>query len=406
MLDSRLSLRLSNWGGAGDDSEFYRTAQKIYKEFETIHRVRLRIEGTPNPQDYITKLLLDFVSGSMPDVVTLDASSAAALIQNKALMDISPLVSQDSAFDISDFNPNVVKINQVGDSIFAIPIDYTPMVTYCNAKLFRESGVPLPRENWTFDEFLDIAKRLTIDGQYGFEFSNWMPGWVMFLWNNGADVLAPDGSRTQGFLTSKNAIESVQFLADLILKHKVAPNLSQVASTGVDYFATGKAAMKISGHWNLLTMSASKDVSMDDVVVTTMPTNVEVSHTVMYEAGCAIGVNCKHPELAWKYIKYFTSYEVQKLYNSSGVAVSARNDIVSEKLKANSSQGKRSEERLRLFLRATENARPPWGSRIEGYDRVEDHCQKALDAVLKNDVAVETALQRASHDIDKELAER
>ena len=108
------------------------------------------------------------------------------------------------------------------------------MVLYCNAKLFREAGVPLPAGKWSFAEFLDKAKALTKGDQFGFEFTNWMPGWVMFLWNNGGDVLDPEGAKTKGFLTSGPSVEAVQFLADLVSVHKVAPNLSQAAATGVD----------------------------------------------------------------------------------------------------------------------------------------------------------------------------
>lgn len=420
--DSRQTLRIANWGAAGDDSEFYRLVQQIFRDFESEFGVRLRIEGTPGSQEYVSKLLLDHISGTMPDVVTLDASSSAAFIDHGALLDLSSFIEKDSDFDLGDFYPNVVEIASrprgkgLNDAVFAVPTDFTPMVMYLNKRLIHN----VPIGSWSFDDFLRIAIDSTRDGVYGFDFSNWMPGWVMFLWNNGSDVLSPDGSRATGFFDSPMSVEAVQFLADLVLKHKVAPDLSQAAATGVDFFATGRAAMKVSGHWYLVGLPSSKDIDMVDVVINELPTNLDKSITVMYEAGNAIGARCKHPELAWKFLKYFSSEQVQHRYNRSGIAICARKDVSKARFSASQmllglsdTESNRAEslhraqsDRNRAFERIVPTARPPWGATVLGYDRVEDHGQKALDAVLKNGVSVKEALSQAAHDIDLELSKR
>jgi multiple sugar transport system substrate-binding protein len=235
----------------------------------------------------------------------------------------------------------------------------------------------------------------------------------MFLWNNDADVLAPDGSQASGFLDSPKSVETVQFLSDLVLKHKASPDLSQAAAAGADLFATGQAAMKVVGHWYLITLKASKDVDMRDIAVVELPTNLEKSVTVMYEAGNAIGAKCRHPELAWEFLKYFSSFSVQNQYNSSGIAVSARNDVEAGKVAKYklASRALSPEERSDLLLNESfqnivPSARPPWGATVEGYDRVETIGQKALDAILKNGVAVQTALTQAAQEIDLEFSRR
>lgn len=407
--DSRIPLRLANWGGAGDDSDFYKLVQQVYADFERQNTtVRLRVEGTPGANEYVSKLLLDHVSRSMPDLVTLDASSAAVFIDNGTLLDLTPYIERDS-FDLSAFYPNVVNVARRDGALYALPTDFTPMVMYVNRRMVEQAGAQLPRGKWSFDEFIALAKATTRPGQYGFEFTNWMPGWVMFPWNNGSDVLSPDGTRATGFLDSEKSIEAVQFLADLVQKHHVAPSLSQAASLGVDLFATGKAAMKVVGHWNMVTLKASKDIDVNDVEIVELPTQLDKSVTVMYEAGTAIGKTCRHPDLAWEYLKYFTSRAVQAPYNATGIAVSARRDVEESKLRALADPDPSRRHLAHLserFQQIVPSARAPWGSKVEGYDRVEVIGQQAMDAILKNGVAVKTALQEAARQIDAEFAKR
>ena len=189
-------LRISNWSGAGDDNEFERTVQGIYEEFERRHPgVDIRVEGIPD--GYVPKVILSFVAGTEPDVMLLDASSAAMFIDNGVLEDLTPMIEADSDFDLDDYFPNVVDIARRGSSVFAVPNDFTPMVVYYNNRLFDEARVPYPKPGWTFDDFRRTSKALTNDGQYGFSFANWMPGWIMWLWNNGGDAIDPNASRAR-----------------------------------------------------------------------------------------------------------------------------------------------------------------------------------------------------------------
>lgn len=398
-------LRVANWGGAGDDSEFRTTTRELLREFEEANPgVKVQVEGIPGSQEYVSKLLLSFIAGAEPDIITLDASSAAVFIDNKVLADLTPLIAADPTFQLDDYYPNVVDIARREQALYAIPSDFTPMVMYYNKRLFDEAGVPYPQPGWTYADFLNKAKRLTGGDRYGFKFSNWMPGWIMWLWNNGGDVLTPDGKRAQGAFDSAECIEAVTFLSDLIEKHRVAPNLSAAAAMGVDLFTTGRAAMEVSGHWALVGYSVAPKgpdgqplLRLEDVGVVELPSQTGKSVTVMYEAGYAIGRNCDKKELAWKFIKHMTSRDAQTRLNKTGIAVSARKDV---------SQARATDPRERVFLDIVPSARAPWGSRVEGYDFVETTGQKMMDAVLQSGVSPAEALRTAARRIDEDFARR
>jgi multiple sugar transport system substrate-binding protein len=401
----KIVLRVSNWGGAGDDSEYDQLVQRFYDEFERENPdIDLRIEGIPG--EYVPKMMLNFVAGTEPDVMTVDASSAAIFINNGVLADLTPIAEKDPTFKLSDYFPNVLDIGRRDGKLYTIPGDFTPMVMYYNRRLFDEAGVPYPKPGWTFDDFLRTAKALTKPDkdQYGFVFSNWMPGWVMWLWNNDGQALSPDGKRASGFLDSARNVETVSYLRDLINVHKVSPSLSAIAAQGVDPFANGQAAMTVSGHWAMVSYrNAPKDkdgkpkIDWRDLGVVEMPTRVGRSHTVMYEAGYGITRRSKHKEAAWKFIKMWTGYRLQSKYNASGIAVCARKDVATERA---------TDPVEKEFLRIVPTARPPAGAQVEGYEIVEKYGQNALDAILKNGKDVATALGEAAKRIDTEFAKR
>lgn len=400
----KIVLRISNWSGAGDDSEFEQTIKGIYEEFERRNPgVEVRVEGIPD--GYVSKVILSFVAGTEPDVMLLDASSAAIFIDNGVLADLTPMITEDDAFDLNDFFPNVVDIARRGTSLYAIPNDFTPMVMYYNKRLFDKSRVPYPNPGWTFEDFRRTAKSLTIPGeQYGFSFANWMPGWIMWLWNNGGDAIDPAVPRASGVLDSPQNVETLKFLRDVIKLDRSAPSLGEAASTGVDLFANGQAAMTVSGHWALIGYANAPKgpdgkpaITWADLGVVEMPSQTGKSATVMYESGYAIGRNSKNKQLAWEFIKFFTSYEVQRKYNASGIAVCARKDVARERATdALESQ----------FLPIIASARPPHGASVEGYEIVEKVGKNALDSILNNDVPVREALEKAAKRIDQEFAKR
>jgi multiple sugar transport system substrate-binding protein len=404
-------VRISNWGGAGEDSEYDRLANSFYERFEKDNPgVDVRVEGIPG--EYVHKMLLNFVAGAQPDVMVLDASSAAVFIENGLLADLTPFIQGDPDFKMSDYFPNVADIARRGEKLYAIPGDFTPMVMYYNKRLFDQAGVPHPKPGWSFQEFLELAKKLTIhDGsgraatQYGFYFPNWMPSWIMWLWNNGGDVLSPDGKRASGTLDSPQNAETIAFLRDLIQVHKVAPALSEAAAQGVDLFANGQAAMTVMGHWAIIGYkNAPKGpdgkprIDWRELGVVELPHNTPESRTVLYEAGFAMPRGCKNPELAWKLIKMWTSYHVQSQYNASGIAICGRKDVAKERAAADPLE--------RQFLPIVAKGRPPWGSRVEGYEVVEKIGKSMMDSVLLSGTPPEVALKRAAERIDLEFAKR
>ena len=78
----------------------------------------------------------------------------------------------------NDFNPSALKATTYKGTVVAYPLWIVPWFEYINLDLFKERGVTPPTDgNWTYEQFLDAAKKLTFkraDGKqiYGFAHAN------------------------------------------------------------------------------------------------------------------------------------------------------------------------------------------------------------------------------------------
>jgi multiple sugar transport system substrate-binding protein len=400
---AQVVLRVANWGSPAVETDFMKLEREIWDEFERTHPgVKLQIEQIPGPGQYAPKVLMMHLTGSVPDVIHLDASSAAIFINNDVLLDLAPFVKRDTDFDLDRFFENVLKIYQRGSRVYSIPLDFTPMVMYYNKTLFDEANVPYPRSGWTWDDFLRKAEALTkppppgeiLPQQYGFYFENIMPFWVLWLWTNGGDVLSPDGRRASGYLDGPRSVEAVQFLVDLMEKHHVAPTLREKSILGVNPFLEGQAAMDLKGHWMMIDYRARGL----DVGVVELPRTIEKPVTVVYAAGLSIMQKAEHPDLAWEYIKFMTGFDVQRRRVESGLAISGN------KVVADSFAGDPTED---AFLRLVQYARPPWGAYVERYPFIEDLGTEMMSDLLHAGGAnVEAELRRTARLIDAALKDQ
>jgi multiple sugar transport system substrate-binding protein len=342
------------------------------------------------------------VSGSVPDVVALDASSAAVFIDNGVLRDLAPRSARDPEFHLDDYFQNVVQIYTRGERLYATPLDFTPMMMFYNRRLFDAAGVPYPQRGWSWADFLQAAQRLTIPAdepgrpprQYGLYFMNVMPFWVPWLWTNGGDVLDPTGHRATGYLDGPRSVEALQFLTDLMLKYHVAPTLDEGKAAGVDLFLSGRAALDVKGHWMMIDYRAA---GLDFGVVD-LPTNTGQPATVIYATGLAIMTKARYPDLAWEYIKFMTSRDVQVRRVASGLAISGNRPAAAHYA------GNPVED---AFIAAVEYARAPWGATVERYPVVEALGEEMMEDLLGSRAArgVEAELHRTAGLIDVALSE-
>jgi multiple sugar transport system substrate-binding protein len=207
--------------------------------------------GSSSSFDGMTKMVVDAAGGTLPDMVYAQGTQIQYYINNKIVVPMSPYLQKDKAFDLNDFPKVAVDMYSRAGTVYAIPYDHGPNMLWYNADLFKKSGVKVPDDKTTFDDLVDMAKRLTNEsqGQWGIANNGPTASWQMpsYVGPWGAEWV--DTTETKTTINSAQGVQATQYWMDLFFKHKVNPVPGTFTGSATDLYVQGKAAMIIGGPW-------------------------------------------------------------------------------------------------------------------------------------------------------------
>lgn len=259
------ALTLEFWNGfTGPDGA---TMERIVRAFNREHSdVRVRMQIIPWGT-YYDKVTLGLAFGGAPDVFVLHASRLPEYADSRAIRTVDDLISEDD-LHVSDFAARTWAATQWNGRQYAIPLDCHPVGLYYNTELFKKAGIlddqGRPRPPTNLAEFIDAAKKLTIDAdgdgrpeQWGFVYTWLRTNAHTFLAQHRSGWLSPDCSRSD--LDSPNALRAFGLMRSLIHDHRVCP-----PPGGIDAwvgFQTGRVGMAIEGIYMLSSLEQQKGLS-------------------------------------------------------------------------------------------------------------------------------------------------
>jgi ABC-type sugar transport system permease subunit/ABC-type glycerol-3-phosphate transport system substrate-binding protein len=400
-----ITLRLVDWADLdempGDTiaiAAFHRLYPRIFVLYE------------PNPgRQYEEKILTALAADDPPDVFLLDSKLIPTFTNKKVLLDLRPYIEQ-LRIDTSQWYPNVLNIARRGSALYAFPKGFTPLMIFFNKRLFDEASISYPTNTWTWNDYIDIAQKLTKDTngdgvpeRYGTAFTNYYFMWIPWIWSGGSDVVSPDGVRATGFLNSSKTELALQFLIDLRTKIKVAPDAGswvQAEKTGTNYalFANGKIGMIVDGHWRLPKFVKYIRDGVLDIGVAPFPRHPDGTKVnVMYESGWCVPVNAKHPKEAASLAAFMAGEISCRIRSNQRLEIPASIKVAEENV-ANDLTGME-----KAFVDEVPYCRQPWGSIIERFSEIEWTLQDAVDEAMINRQPMHAAMTRYAARIDKEL---
>jgi multiple sugar transport system substrate-binding protein len=187
--------------------------------------LNVEITGYTGDQAGFTKLTQAVQSGQGIDLFRLP-SDILPLLAKQGF--IAPIDDYLSAEDKADIFPNILDSVRIEGKAYAWPLWVPPVGFYLNLDIFQERNVPEPSANWTYDQFVDIAKKLTFtraDGTKVYGYSGVIdPGVVntwSFIYGDGGRPLSDDNKKYT--FDSPEAISGLKKLVDLAQVHHVTP---------------------------------------------------------------------------------------------------------------------------------------------------------------------------------------
>lgn len=319
--DEGVTVKLWFFGLPGD-AELIEKALVEYRRRRPDVRV---VMSTLPGKGYLQKLLPAMQANAAGDVVFLHWSMVAEVAAKQALLSLGELVAAD-AYDIDDLFEGSTLPYTYDGQLYAMPFRGSTMVLFYNRDLFDAAGLRYPDDEWTREDFLAAAKRLTIREDGRVVQIGCMPdeptSWV---YSAGGTYASDDLSELR--FTDPRTLDGLRFYVELRTRHGVtASNMDADGAdpTAVNVFEAGNVAMLISGPWELGTFAHIDDFRWD---VALFPKGPAGRHTRYAGVGFGVWSGTKVPGEAWELVKFLCGRDAGRVFRNAPTDVPARRSV-------------------------------------------------------------------------------
>ena len=358
----------------------------------------IKLNWAPITGDYAVKMRANVASGTVPDVFYLSPAMSSEFITNGKALNLSPYMAKDNV-PASDYYPALLSpFSCKNGQVFGLPKDWNSLGVFYNKTMFQAAGLQFPGANWTWDDMLTDAKKLTHDTNnpakvvYGITLPADASRWAAFLFAAGGSVLNRDG--TQAAFDNQAGIDSLKFYASFQKQHAGALPTQVGAGWAGDAFGKQKAAMALEGGWLIPYMTSTFPNVQYDIAPVPVDSATGKRADLIYTNAWSAYSGTKHPEAAWELIRYMTGKDVQESQLNAGFALPTLKSL------ANAPYFTQHPGFKVLFDAANYSYADYYGPKDT---IIHDRLQKAIEKVLLGKADEQTALKDAAAQVNNEL---
>ena len=273
----------------------------------------------PN-NNFYTKLQTMFAGGTPPNLASFQGWEWQVYADKNLLAPVDDYIARDKV--TAPYPQGYTSVDQSvtrKGKTYLIPLQMGVMIMFYAKKVFDEAGVPYPKDDWTFDQFVETAKKLTNADKkkFGYQMNgNWYRdiGWIVLTGKREFDNVIDPKKSQFGDPDIVKMLQTVSY--DMAFTFKAAP--SPADTSGANTINTGACAMKYEGPWflpqlNSPTLREQKKEVVFDVVRMPKGAGSGRPHRGWGEGVCV--TKSDKAEAAWNFAAYLVSEEGNKMYS-------------------------------------------------------------------------------------------
>lgn len=299
------------------ESEIYK---KMIQDYQDSHDNVDNIDVQITTQDeYNTTLTGMMTAGDLPDVFYVGPEAVSQYVDNGYILDMQPVMDElgistdDMMQDILDAYRYDGTSTGAGD-LYAVPKDASVFAYAYNKDLFDEAGLPYPdpEKPYTYDEFVEVCQKLTLDKDGDGEIDQWGCGFAnafmlyQFVWSNGGSFLSDDHKTVT--IDTPEFKDAFQKYVDLTLKYKVTPTVEQDASLGVyQRWLAGQEGFYAAGTWDVAAFMDEETFPYNWDLCAYPTLSSGKSTTWLGTVGYCVSANTEHPKEAVDLANYLST---------------------------------------------------------------------------------------------------
>ena len=387
-------IRMTKWGTSEDS----KPELQLVEEFNKTNDKNIELVFDLVPGDgYGDRLTTSFSSGDGYDIFASGEGDFFKWVDKGLTTPMDDIIAADADYEQSlpDSLINMGKID--GKQHYMVTDDNTICLFY-NKDMFDAAGLEYPTNEWTWDDLMSTAEKLTVkneDGtyeQYGFNAQNWEYAVLTYVESLGLNFMNEDGTECEGYLNSPEVAEALdKYFAMAEEPNKVSPAASDLDTFGsaTAMMGAGKLAMFVSGAWD----KAAMDASGANYGMALIPGN----HTsYLCAAGYAIGANCKNPEAAWEVVKFMTSK------HASEVRTEINGIIPTDESLIDSFEATLDDDH-KAYLQAIDYSVQPIGMRSKMGSKINEKTKEMFENIIFHTSDTQTILDNVVAEVKSEL---
>ncbi len=314
-------IRLVYWTAPNPDE--VALARELVAAWNAAHpNVQVIVQPIPAGQSSEEVLLAAVAAGTTPDVCSnIWPGIVRDFVRASALLPLDRFPGFDSLWE-SRIPPTVRDLFRSSDGhVYQLPWKANPIMMLYNAGLFQEVGLERPPH--TYSEYLEAARRITRDTNGDGVVDRWMgyrdirPIWWQRYFDYYAFYIAASGGHTlfnaQGELALDTAASNKVFEFFARLYAMGAFPKTSLQSGGP--FIRGQLATDFTGPWHLIWLEKNAPPGLRyDIAPIPVPDDYRGPvYTYGDYKNIAIFANTRHPEAAWRFVRYLVSREADRL---------------------------------------------------------------------------------------------
>lgn len=387
-------IRMTKWGTSEDS----KPELQLVEEFNKTNDKNIELVFDLVPGDgYGDRLTTSFSSGDGYDIFASGEGDFFKWVDKGLTTPMDDIIAADADYEQSlpDSLINMGKID--GKQHYMVTDDNTICLFY-NKDMFDAAGLEYPTNEWTWDDLMSAAEKLTVkneDGtyeQYGFNAQNWEYAVLTYVESLGLNFMNEDGTECEGYLNSPEVAEALdKYFAMAEEPNKVSPAAADLDTFGsaTAMMGAGKLAMFVSGAWD----KAAMDANGANYGMALIPGN----HTsYLCAAGYAIGANCKNPEAAWEVIKFMTSK------HASEVRTEINGIIPTDESLIDSFEATLDDDH-KAYLQAIDYSVQPIGMRSKMGSKINEKTKEMFENIIFHTSDTQTILDNVVAEVKSEL---
>lgn len=275
--------------------------------FEAETGIHVDVQPTPgNDADHDAKLNIDLLAGSTIDVIP---SLGPKFYYNRA--DAGYFTALDDLFAAKGIDATKVWGSYLPYSddghYYAVPYKQEVYCVFYNKALFDKAGVPYPQGPWTWDEYVETAKKVTnlSEGIYGSYMNIENPWFILSAKQKNIPLYKEDGTCNFDAPEFRESIEWYKSLGnELKVQMPVEEVVNENASWNYYAMAGDHLALFVQGNWFTRLLNSQTDYPKDwDYGVAPTPSAGEDGNNNFVSMGYySINKNAEHPEEALEYL--------------------------------------------------------------------------------------------------------